>query len=143
MQLRDDPRMYYRTMPNWPPIWLERYAEGRNIRHGEIGTLTHVGAMRGSNKCFLYMTHNELPYFGLLYFDDEDFCSFVAELLKANIGKSIQEIAGLDISPLSKRPAAGLPSRAKLSAFITDPPSSRSSQTPLALLPGRAQSGRR
>ena len=98
MELRNDPRMTYRTMPSWPPIWLERYAEHYSVRSGEIGTLTHVGAVPGNNKCFLYITHVGLPYIGSLMFDDATFCSFIVEVLTASRGKSIIEIGNLDLS---------------------------------------------
>ena len=98
MELRNDPRMNYKTMPSWPPIWLERYAEHYSVRSGEIGILTHVGAVPGGNKCFLYITHDELPYIGSLMFNDATFCRFIVQLMKVNVGKSIGDIGSLDLS---------------------------------------------
>ena len=98
MKLRDHPLMAYRKMRNWPPIWIEKYADNKTLT-GEIGVLTHIGtsSMR-SKRCFLHITYNDKPYVGSLFFDDLAFCAFVRELLKKNIHESIEEIGDLDVS---------------------------------------------
>lgn len=57
MKLRDHPRMTYRAVKNWPPVWLEKYANNETLR-GEIGVLTHL-AMRStpSARCYLHITY--------------------------------------------------------------------------------------
>jgi hypothetical protein len=98
MKLRNHPLMVYRTMPNWPPIWIEKYAENTTLS-GEIGVLSHVGVSSGRRpRCFLHITHNNKPYVGSLIFDDPAFSAYVTALLKKNINKTIREIGDLDVS---------------------------------------------
>jgi hypothetical protein len=98
MKLRDHPLMVYRRMRNWPPVWIEKYADNETLT-GEIGVLTHIGtSSTRSRRCFLHMTHNDKPYVGSLLFDDLAFCTFVHNLLKEHIDKTIEEIGDLDVS---------------------------------------------
>jgi hypothetical protein len=100
MKLKDDPRMRYRGVPNWPPVWLERFGDG-GVIGGEVGVLTHVGADPGQmrrNRIFVYITHENKPYIGSLLFDDPAFCRSVCSLLKQHIGKSIAELGDFDVS---------------------------------------------
>ena len=98
MKLRDHPLMVYRTMRNWPPVWIEKYSNNKTLA-GEIGVLTHVGVRSDrTRRCFLHITYNDKPYVGSLLFEDSAFCSFVGLLLKRYIGETIQEIGDLDVS---------------------------------------------
>ena len=99
MKLRDHPLMTYRKMRNWPPVWIEKYAESKTLV-GEIGILTHIGApeFERGNRCYLHITHNDKPYVGFLLFDDHAFGAFVRDLLKRHIQKSIKEVGNLDVS---------------------------------------------
>jgi hypothetical protein len=89
--------MSYRTIPNWPPVWIERYGDNQIIS-GEVGVLTHVGVYPESKRCYLYITHKGIPYLGSLLFDDVAVCRTVALLLKDHVGSPIWEIGDLDIS---------------------------------------------
>ena len=98
MKLRDHPLMFYCKMPNWPPVWIEKFAEKQTLT-GEIGVLKHVGANpEWRNKCYLHITYDSKPYVGCLLFDDPGFCAFIGGLLKTHIDKSIEEIGSLDLS---------------------------------------------
>jgi hypothetical protein len=98
MKLRDHPLMAYRTMRNWPPVWIEKYADNKSVT-GEVGVLTHVGAdSERSNRCYLHIAYNDKPYVGSLLFDDRPFCMFVGNLLKRHIHESIEAIGDLDVS---------------------------------------------
>jgi hypothetical protein len=99
MKLRDHPLMAYRKMRNWPPVWIEKYADYKTLM-GEIGVLTHVGTpeVERGNRCYLHMTYNYKPYVGSLLFDDHAFCAFVGDLMKKHIQESIEEVGDLDVS---------------------------------------------
>ena len=89
--------MIYRTMGNWLPVWIEKYANNKSVV-GEVGVLTHVGAAsERSNRCYLHMAYNGKPYVGCLLFDDRPFCMFVGNLLKKHIHEFIEEIGDLDV----------------------------------------------
>ena len=71
MKLRDHPLMSYYATRNWPPVWIEKFAQNKTLK-GEIGV-------------------QEL-------FDDPSFCALIGNLLRAHINKSIEEIDSLDLS---------------------------------------------
>jgi hypothetical protein len=97
MKLRVHPLMSYRRMSNWPPVWIEKYADNETLS-GEIGVLTHVASRsKESNRCYLHITYNEKPYIGSLLFDDIAFGRFVRTLLRKHIDETIEEIGALDI----------------------------------------------
>lgn len=98
MRLRDHPLMAYRNMRNWPPVWIEKYADNKTLT-GEIGVLTHIGnSSARSKRCFLHITYNDKPYVASLLFDDLAFGTFVRNLLKEHVDKTIVEIGDLDVS---------------------------------------------
>lgn len=89
--------MSYHTMRNWPPLWIEKYAENKTLS-GEIGVLTHIASRsKESRRCYLHITYNKKPYIGSLPFDDIAFGSFVRMLLRKHIDETIEEIGDLDI----------------------------------------------
>jgi len=101
MKLRDDPRMTYRTIPNWPPVWIEKYSDNLT-KTGEIGVLMHVGKKASpSRRCYLHITHQNKSYVGSLICDDAGFCETLYNLLGKHIGKTIAEIGDLELSQLN------------------------------------------
>ena len=99
MKPRDHPLMRYRTMRNWPPVWIEKFSENKTLM-GEIGVLKTLGVinMKRGTRCYLHITHNGKPYVGSLLFDDAAFCTQIANLLQGQIGTSIADIGDLDLS---------------------------------------------
>jgi len=89
--------MTYHTIRNWPPVWLERFADNK-VLGGEIGVLTHVGFDEKRPRIYVYITHNRKPYVGSLLFDDMGFCRTVNRMLKEHVGTPIRIIGGLDMS---------------------------------------------
>ena len=97
--LRDHPLMSYGTMRNWPPVWIEKFADTPVALVGEIGILKHVGIHSArSKRCYLHIAYNDKAYVGSLLFDDPAFCTLVGELLKTQIHKSIRSIGDLDLA---------------------------------------------
>jgi len=82
----------------WPPVWTTILNENDKPT-GEVGTLNQALMNdRLNNKIFLRIQYQNMPYVGLLQFDDLKFCYEVFTLLKAHIGYSIKEIGDLDLS---------------------------------------------
>ena len=97
MTLRDHPLMVSGGKSAWPPVWVEKYGTSRLT--GEIGTLTHLGNNAcSSNEILLHITHSGLPYCGTLSIQDSAFCWAIYELLREQIGRTIEEIGDLDLS---------------------------------------------
>lgn len=95
MKFRNDPRMAYRGIFNWPPLWIEQRGQGR-LKGDESGVLTEVGEVPECDKCYLYITHDGKTYVGCLLFDRAASCRFAIDLLKRNIGRHIQTIGDLE-----------------------------------------------
>ena len=65
---------------------------------GEIGTLEQALMHElFDNKIFLFIEHGGFRYMGFMQFDDPAFCSQIHNLLKANLGRTIEEIGDLDL----------------------------------------------
>ena len=95
MKLREDPRMAYGGVPNWPPVW---YRNGEQSLRGEFGVLVSADCDRSGAKCYLGMELDGRRYAGTLLFKDVTFCWFITRILKNRIGSSIKEIGELDLS---------------------------------------------
>jgi hypothetical protein len=100
MLLRDHPLMSRYHVPNWPPVWTWVDGEQNKFPRGEVGILKWVGlsGIQPSDRCYLYIEHEESTYLGCLLFDDHPFCRYVAKLLESNCNRSIAEIGSLDLS---------------------------------------------
>jgi hypothetical protein len=100
MELRSHPGMTYRGIPNWPPSWTQsRRDMPPKIARGEVGRLKYVFANENiSTKCFLVIEHDGESYVGALIFNDQALCKQITRILRAHVGRSIQEIGGLDLS---------------------------------------------
>lgn len=105
MVLRDHPLMNYRGIPNWPPRWLPRKDHGGAQIVGEYGVLQEVVAVgqtpsRQPAQLYLFMKYNGKEYVSAVLFTDGTFCYQLCELMKQYYGRTIDEIAGLDVSGL-------------------------------------------
>jgi hypothetical protein len=100
MQLRDHPLMTRKSgMPTWPPKWTTTRTDADDRPVGEIGTLQQpLMNELIKTKIFLFIDHNGSRYMGMMVFDDPKVCSEIFDLLKTNIGRSIKEIGGMDLS---------------------------------------------
>jgi hypothetical protein len=107
--LRNHRLMTFRTLANWPPIWLRRRRTdgdetqscSRPIR-AEIGILKEVFLSMISRppRIFLTVTHDGSEYLGSLLFDDRVSCRTIYEFLEKYRGKKIVEIGDADASHL-------------------------------------------
>ena len=53
------------------------------------------------HRCFLWMEYEDGTYLGCLLLDNLSFCKQLSRLLEKNVGRSVKEIGGLDLSYLS------------------------------------------
>ena len=100
MELRKHPRMTWLGRPNWPPEWTGTYGPNNPLPRGEVGILLRVESASSNldtPHCFLVMQWNQQEYFGSLYFDEENFLTEIAALLRGCVGRPIAEIGSLDI----------------------------------------------
>jgi hypothetical protein len=97
MTLREHPLMSRNGISNWPPVWIQA-RDGRHTLRGEIGKLRELLAETKRNRSFLVIEHNQERYVGALFFDDNQFCCLICQLLHSYIGHSIKEIGALDLS---------------------------------------------
>ena len=95
VKLREDPRMTYRGVPSWPPVWCR---SGEDALEGEIGILVSADCDRSGSKCFLGMEHNGRRYAGTLLFNDMTFCWLVTRTLKNRTGTAVKDLGDLDLS---------------------------------------------
>ena len=100
MELRKHPRMMYLGRPNWPPEWAGPYGPDTPLPSGEVGILRGVESASHflrTPHCVLVMQSNQQEYFGVLYFDEEDFLQSIVGLLRDSVGRPIAEIGSLDV----------------------------------------------
>jgi hypothetical protein len=99
MKLRNHPGMNYRGVHNWPPVWTQARNQTVKTLKGEVGVLRYLYANNVlSDKCYLVIDHEHEQYVGCLIFSDRSFCSQICNILRNQIGRSIQDIGDLDIS---------------------------------------------
>ena len=77
---------------------------------GEVGLLTEVHIAiadprtlednKPYNRIYLFTDYRDSGYIGCLLFDDAAACRQIGEILLKQIGKSIEEIARIDLNPL-------------------------------------------
>ena len=104
VELRNHPRMSYRKVPSWPPSWVWISGSEDKQPKGEVGILKQVRMVNGHpivHRCFLWMEYEDGTYLGCLLLDNLSFCKQLSRLLEKNIGRSVKEIGGLDLSYLS------------------------------------------
>ncbi len=93
--------MRYRDVPSWPPDWI--WTHGLEDKHpiGEVGVLRRVIKfhIQPSNRCFLFIDHEESSYGGVLIVDNQHFCTKIVRFLQALYNRPIAEIGGLDLPP--------------------------------------------
>jgi hypothetical protein len=92
--------MRYRGVPSWPPIWIWTHGLEDKSPKGEVGVLRRVIKfhVQPSNRCFLFIDHEESPYGGVLMVDNHDLCTKIVRFLQARYNRSIAEIGGLDLA---------------------------------------------
>jgi hypothetical protein len=104
VELRNHPRMSYRKVPSWPPSWVWISGSEDKQPKGEVGILKQVRMVNGHpivHRCFLWMEYEDGTYLGCLLLDNLSFCKQLSRLLEKNVGRSVKEIGGLDLSHLS------------------------------------------
>jgi hypothetical protein len=83
---------------NWPPKWGITRADQRPLS-GEVGILEQVHDRCDTlNTVIITMTLDNIRYTADLKFDDPAFCKQMYNLLRRNIGRSIEQIGDLDLS---------------------------------------------
>ena len=73
-----------------------RLAAERRFK-GEIGVLKYTLANATSEKCFLVIEYDHIPYVGCLLCSDLAFSTQLASILHTQSGRTIQEIGDLDL----------------------------------------------
>jgi hypothetical protein len=72
---------------------------------GEIGTLQHVLKPHlFDNKIYIFIVEKGVQYMGLVPLDDPTFCSRLFRFLELQIGRSIKEVADLDMAYILWKP---------------------------------------
>ena len=101
MELRHHPLLSYHGIPSWPPVWSPaKPREGKQllkVLKGEIGVLKYTLANATSEKCFLVIEYDHIPYVGCLLCSDLAFSTQLASILHTQSGRTIQEIGDLDL----------------------------------------------
>ena len=101
MLIRDHPLMRYRGVPSWPPAWTWTGGVEHKYPKGEIGVLRRVAQsnIQLSNRCFLFIDHEESSYIGDLTVDNHTFCAQIVRFLQEHCyNRPIVEIGGLDLT---------------------------------------------
>jgi hypothetical protein len=89
--------MKLREHSGWPPSWTP-FLGPRVPANGEVGILDDIRLSSiTATRCILVMEHLSTSYLGELSFDDVALCGRVVDFLKSHCGKSIAQIANLDI----------------------------------------------
>src|ERR1051325_10525869 len=97
MQFRQHPELKNEGFPSWPPLWVDVDQATWTTVAGEVGVLKEV-RLRGSDTCRLVLTieHEGASYLGVLFLSSMPFCLRILEFLNSCIGRSIEEIGGIE-----------------------------------------------
>jgi hypothetical protein len=94
---RPSPNNSQERRQSLPPEWIT--ASG-NTTTGEIGILEYVSiGLLIDTTFFLFIYYKHFRYIGLMSFDDSISCQKIYDLLKPNVGRSIEEIGDLELEP--------------------------------------------
>jgi hypothetical protein len=97
--LRDHPASTIAGGPSWPPVWVHSKTKPIKKLYGEVGVFT--GTILHDDiptALFIRMVIDETAYMGYLGVNDAVFCYQLNKFLQHHIGRTIAEIADLDIS---------------------------------------------
>lgn len=98
MKLRDHPLIAYRGFRTWPPMWIQVDGSVETL-FGEIGVLAGAYLSREPlSQCHLLVDYEGKRFAAALPFDNPKFCSQICNVLQANLGRSIKDIADMDLS---------------------------------------------
>jgi|GEM_PF-1094815 len=100
MQLRNHRLMLHRGRRNWPPAWIWTGIGYNEQPRGEVGSLYDVQIFKVDNRVVLLMVLHDVAYIGCLRFDDAAAYQRIGAILRAQIGRPIKAIGGLDLSAL-------------------------------------------
>ena len=90
--------MSYNGTSNWPPVWTQGTAKNGKVIRDEIGVLRYLHDVNPqSNKVYLVIEYEKEHYVGTLIFKDRQFRHQITALLRQHLGRSIEEIGGLDV----------------------------------------------
>lgn len=82
---------------NWPPVWTG-LGHDRKVLRGEIGVLADAYSNNEAETAiFVIIRIEEQKFLGVLLFSDCSHYKSILSLLQANVGRSIREIAELEI----------------------------------------------
>jgi hypothetical protein len=80
-------------------VWAQAGPGHIKTLFGEIGILRcAASSLEPFSQCTLLIDYEKQTFTGVLLFDNPDFCVQICNLLQANVGRSIEEIADLDVS---------------------------------------------
>ncbi len=99
MRLRHHPLLSFRGKPNWPPHWTEILGAtpGKKLK-GEIGVLREAQLSAvDDNRCFLTMEDGGRKYIACLWFDNQESCQRIHDLLQRHVGEPITKIGAIDL----------------------------------------------
>ena len=97
--LGDHPALTIAGGPSWPPVWVHSKTKPIKKLYGEVGVFT--GTILHDDiptALFIRMVIDETAYMGYLGVNDAVFCYQLNKFLQHHIGRTIAEIADLDIS---------------------------------------------
>lgn len=100
MKLRDNPGLFYKGYPSWPPMWARRGGNKYTPAVGEVGVLKQVipPTMNPWDRCFLIMEHDDQEYMGILLIEDSRLCHEIYNVLVEHLGEPIQQIGDIELS---------------------------------------------
>lgn len=97
-QLRKNPLIAYQGNQSWPPVWIATKRPPYKVLRGEIGVLRDIlWHASAPNQCLLIMEFGASRYSGALLMDDNRVAYQLHNVLKAHIGKNIQEVGDLEV----------------------------------------------
>ncbi len=100
-QLRNHPKVKYKGVSSWPPMWAGAYGPGDTFPGPEDGILEDVELVErdfiGPRRLELLMSYRGLKSSGQIWVDDQKVISILYEALKKLIGRPIREIGDFQI----------------------------------------------
>jgi hypothetical protein len=99
MKLRDHPLINSTFAQSWPPPWVSSLNGVNVTATGEVGVLKDVWMSKKSRlTIFLAISFENRRFVGCMTLSDPPFCSQLYRLLRGEVGRTIEEVGGLDLS---------------------------------------------
>jgi hypothetical protein len=99
MRLREHTSLSRSGKHYWPPPWLKLSGAGADTLTDDSAVVSSITLSRidPPTTCYLLVESGRTSYMGMLGCDDPAFCRQLYAIVKQHVGKTVKEIAEVDL----------------------------------------------